>query len=223
MDDYNNFILANQGALGLVLGRFGVKNWAAMRKTAMELLKQIEEKYKITSGERYFAKVFTAALLTLSVMEKAGMKPVDRSIIFEEFNNTLLDVRTYLRDAVMDDTGSIEDLIQKVLPRVLMTATQHDRRSENSSKGNQGQVYDLVHNPEVIRLGISGRYIAADKRMLISIKQAKAWAINGHDLSLLMKNWEKAGVLITLQPGQHSRPRRISAGKRDMPARRASL
>jgi hypothetical protein len=56
--------------------------------------------------------VFTAALLTLSVMEKAGMKPVDRSIIFEEFNNTL-DVRTYLRDAVMDDTGSIEDLIQK--------------------------------------------------------------------------------------------------------------
>jgi hypothetical protein len=224
MDDYNNFILANQGALGLVLGRFGVKNWAAMRKTAMELLKQIEEKYKITSGERYFAKVFTAALLTLSVMEKAGMKPVDRSIIFEEFNNTLLDVRTYLRDAVMDDTGSIEDLIQKVLPRVLMTATQHDRRSENSSKGNQGQVYDLVHNPEVIRLGISGRYIAVDKRMLISIKQAKAWAIkDGHDLSLLMKNWEKAGVLITLQPGQHSRPRRISAGKRDMPARRASL
>lgn len=213
MEDYNSAILANQGALGLVLGRFGTKNWSAMRNLAMTLLKQVETKYNITSGERYFAKVFTAALLALSVMEKAGMQPVYMKNIVDEFENTLKEVRAYLRDSVMDDTGSIEDLIQKVAPRILMTASQNDRRSENSSKGNSGNIYDTVYNPEVVRQGISGRYIAADKRLLIITKQAKAWAMKGgHDLTTLLKNWEKAGILVTLQPGQHSRPRRLGTG-----------
>src|SRR5690606_35486503 len=60
---YNRHIVANRGALGMLLGRYGVMHWATMRRDAMRLMETVIEKFKMPNHERYFARLLAAALL----------------------------------------------------------------------------------------------------------------------------------------------------------------
>jgi len=207
---YNDYILRNRGAMGLLLGRHGVVNWDTMRDKAMANFAAITRAWNIQSSERYFAKLFSAAMLVLDTLAEYGMYPVDKKIIVDEFKQTLMATRQYLDDAVPTSNDSVDDLVAYMAPHVLMTTTETDRRGKGKDTP-----YDLVHNPQVTRERVKGRYVSSTKRLYLSASDVKIWMTKrGMDFVQTIKQWDESGVLVRLE-GEYSALIQLGRGLHD--------
>lgn len=208
---YNDYISANRGALGMVLGRYAVQNWDSMRRTALAMMDAVINKFKMPNSERYFAKIIAAAIMVSNVLKKEGLVPVDLTTVVREFGYVLDEARQYLAENTPQPDDYAERMVRDLMPRLVRTRTETDNRG-SKMRGDE-PVYDIVENPDVInRVKIAGRYVASTGRLYVVASEFNAWATkNALDARTLLETWKESG-LYTPRGGSGAAPKRLNVG-----------
>lgn len=204
--NYASVISPATGALGLLLGRYAVMNWGDMRNRADHIRTDITKQFGLQQNERYFTAIYAAACLTADVMAEYGIVTVSRELMDTLFKEMIEDVRSYVASTMPTNIDYAELLIRDMMPRLLRTATETDRR------GGTGE-YDHVSNPDIVnRSKLAGRYVASTHRLYVMASEFAAWATKrGVNPRNLLRQLQLQEIALT-EHGELSAQRLVTTG-----------
>jgi hypothetical protein len=182
------------GALGMLLGRYGVMNWNAMRDRATAIKHKVTEQFGLTQAERYFAAIYAAAKLAGEVMKEVGILPVDEEVMDAAFADVIRAIRGYVNQTITTPAEHAEEMIRTLMPRFIRTNTETRRTGFTSDE------YDEVHNLHMLdQKSIAGRYVVADNKVYVVYSEFQQWCNEvGTDWRSLLRDWKNEGLLVSM-------------------------
>jgi hypothetical protein len=185
-------IQKNVGALGMVLGRYGVMNWERMFVRAEAIRREVTERFGLNIEERMFAMSYVAARLAAEVMQELGLLPVDLDKMDAMFATTIKNLRSYVENSVLTPLDFAEEMLREMAGRMILTQTETDLRKDTGAK------YDVVENDNALsRAIISGRIVLGTNRVYVVAAEFRDWAQKrGLDSRTLLRQWVEEGICL---------------------------
>jgi hypothetical protein len=185
-------IQKNVGALGMVLGRYGVMNWESMFVRAEAIRRDITAKFELNIEERMFAMAYVAARLAGEVMRELDLLPVDLDAMEQMFGKTIKNLRTYVENNVLTPLDLAEEMMRELSGRMIVTENETDRRKDPKSVADY-----VVNHMALNRAVISGRIVINANRVYVVAQEFKDWAQDrGVDSRTLLNQWVEEGIVI---------------------------
>lgn len=165
---FNDYFVANKGALGLMLARFALQHFDSMAKMARKAESIIEERLQLTTQERFYAKIGGAMLLMVNALRQMGINMFDAKELIAELKFCVESARMFITENNMVRGDSFREAMRSLAPSIAVTESMTDLRLN-------GATHDVIQNEHGLRMPLKGRLVKGAGVCYVSTRDLREW------------------------------------------------
>lgn len=166
---FKDKLVANKGALGLLLARFALQNFDSMANMARRAEAIVEERLGLTTQERFYAKLGAAMLLMVNALARMKIDMFDAKELMAELKFYVDNARQYINEQNLTRGDNFREAMRSLAPHIAVTEAMSDLRLNGASA-------DVIQNEMGLRMPLKGRMVKGEGVCYVSMRDLRAWA-----------------------------------------------